>query len=135
MADITETIAVRLSPETMARLDSVAARKNASRDKVVDKLLTLALPLIEEDATAELYRRVKELSGLDAVQLRSKIIAEMEPKDKRRMSRLLQLNRERVLTTSERAQLEVMQDKGMDVAVTRIAAMWLLDRRKKMKTP
>jgi hypothetical protein len=131
IAPETEEVVLRLPKDLVARLNETAVHQQHSVESVVSEILNLSLPPLQFTEDKEFAERIRDLSKLKLKQLQDSTKAGMEPEDEARGRELLALNKQRILTDAERAELDQLQSKGDAVAVTRAAAFWLLRERER----
>jgi hypothetical protein len=111
-----QEITLHLPADVYARLLHTAAYRRQSPEAVASEVLELTLPDAVAQADMQLNREIERLRPLGEEQIQASTKAHLSSANQQRLSELMEQNRERKLTTEEKAEIEVLFDKKTRVS-------------------
>lgn len=130
--DISRTLTVEVTEDTFQRIQETARRTGHSPERVVGEILDLSLSSAATRTEADWRRRVERHRRDSPAELREQLRVSLSAPDQARMQALLDTNRKRSLTDEEAAELDRLQNRMLEVATERAAALYLLQQRSKV---
>jgi hypothetical protein len=124
----THTLTVEISERTFEKIQALARRRQKPADWVVGEILDLSLSSGVPNQEAEWRKVVHAHQGDSPAALRELLRTSLTASEQARMEKLLESNRSGGLTDEESVELDRLQDRMMDVASERAAAIYLLQR-------
>jgi hypothetical protein len=127
MALTTQELILSLPTDIVERIKQAASRRRQSASDVVSEILNLSLPPLSQRTQPPLRPLVEKLERLSLAEVERKANSWLEEKAQKRLSELLQYNKERELTEKETTELEALLDEVQANAMESAAAKWILE--------
>jgi predicted transcriptional regulator len=122
----TQAITLHLPQDLVERVRQAAQERRETPDEIVAEALRFSLQPVRQEALRRLKHQVDQQGAQPEAQIRTYLEARLTAAEQKRLSWLLERNRDEGLTAEEQAELQGLFDRIEEVATEKAAAMWLL---------
>ncbi len=124
-----QTITVTLPNSVCERIRTTAQATSLTSEEVIRQSVTLLLPAFESDIPPNLRLSLAKLSLLNDLQLWKTANSVMKNSQQIRLEKLAELQKHRILTEKEQAELDSLMDEAQQIMLCKAEARRILVQR------